>query len=122
MLYAAIKKQTSLSDELLDANTKLEAEISKNIQLRASLLEIAGGAERAGVSCGFQNSTYVSCEDLSQQDQSRVTPNPQSSRSKGRYVRPHNRSSSSAGFLATLDQASATKMDKTNLLQKSKQL
>jgi hypothetical protein len=122
MLYAAIKKQTSLSDELLDANTKLEAEISKNIQLRASLLEIAGGAERAGVSCGFQNSTYVSCEDLSQQDQSRVTPNPQSSRPKGRYVRPHNRSSSSAGFLATLDQASATKMDKTNLLQKSKQL
>jgi hypothetical protein len=90
--------------------------------LRASLLEIAGGAERAGISCGFQNSTYVSCEDLSQQDQSRVTSNPQSSRPKGRNVRPHNRSSSSAGFLATLDQASATKIDKTILLQKSKKL
>jgi hypothetical protein len=114
MLYAAIKKQQSLSDELVDANTKLEVEISKNLQLRASLLEIAGGAEKAGISCGFQNSTYVSCEDLSQQDQSRVTSNPQSSRPKGRNVRPHNRSSSSAGFLATLDQASATKMDKNN--------
>jgi hypothetical protein len=120
MLYAAIKKQQSLSDELVDTNTKLEAEISKNIQLRASLLEIAGGAERAGISCGFQNSTYVSCEDLSQQDQSRVTSNTQSSRPKGRNVRPQNRSSSSAGFLATIDQASATKMDKNNSFTKSK--
>jgi hypothetical protein len=51
-----------------------------------------------------------------------VTSNPQSSKPKGRNVRPHDRSSSSAGFLATLDQASATKMDKNNSFTKSKKL